>query len=173
MIFTGFKRKSNQIFFNKRSPDLLTKSAEFSSHEINQILVILDDVSKIDSVKKELNEIFKISKNNITIVVYKSKVNKEQDNDEVISPKDFGWYGKIKSEKLKTILTKKYDLLINYSEVDYLYTNLLILQSKVGFRVGFDHLDNQFYNLLINCKHSDYKAFNKELIKYLTILKKV
>ena len=105
--------------------------------------------------------------------MFQAKIYKNEDSENKISAADFGWYGKIKSEKLKFILTKNYDLLINYSKIDNIYLNLLILQCKVGFRVGFSHLDNRFYDLTINCESSNFALFNREMKKYLQILKKI
>jgi len=173
MIFTGFKRKSNQIFFNKNLPELLKKSEAISSKEIKIILVFLDEVSKKDQIQKGLMALFNIAESAMKFVVFQQKVAKEQISEDIITPKDFGWYGKMNSEKLKTILTKKYDLLINYSKVDNLYMNLLLLQCKVGFKAGFTHLDNRFYDLVINCETDDLELFNTELKKYLTILNKI
>ncbi|WP_299528546.1 hypothetical protein [uncultured Lutibacter sp.] len=173
MIFTGFKRKSNQIFFNRRLKDLLKKSTAISSKEIKRVIVFLDTISEKDKVKKEILALFNIAEKDLKMVVFQQKVSKEESSEDIITPKDFGWYGRINSEKLKTILTKKYDLLINYSKVDNLYSNLLLLQCKIGFRAGFKHLDNRFYDLLIDCKSDDFKLFDKELLKYLKILKKI
>ena len=173
MIFTGFKQKSNQIFFNKRLSEFLKKSTSISSKEIKQVFVILDSTSNQDKIEKELMNILNISKKNIEFVVFQQKVTKDQIVNELISPKDFGWYGRIKSDKIKSVLTKKYDLLINYSKVDNLYSNLLILQCKAAFRAGFEHLDNRFYDLLINCDSDDFCSFNNELKKYLVILNKL
>tara|TARA_R110001583_G_scaffold412_7_gene3919 strand:- start:23835 stop:24356 length:522 start_codon:yes stop_codon:yes gene_type:complete len=173
MIFTGFKRKSNQIYFNKKIADFLKKSIVASSEKIKHILVLVDDISEKDSIHKNLMALFNFNENNIDLVVFQQKTNKNQILEGLISPKDFGWYGKIKSDKLKTILTKKYDLLINYSKVDDLYSNLLLLQCKAGFKAGFAHLDGRFYDLTIDCEASDLAVFNKELKKYLTILNKI
>ncbi len=173
MIFTGFKRKSNQIFLNKRVSEFLEKSAAISSEEIKKILIILDDVSKKEEVLKEVKALFAVAEDEIDLLIFQQKISKELVLEELISPKDFGWYGKIKSDKLKVVLTKKYDLLINYSKVDNLYSNLLLLQCKTGFKAGFSHLDNRFYDLLINCESNDLKLFNTELKKYLTILNKI
>jgi len=173
MIFTGFKRKSNQIFFNRRLSVLLKKASAISSKEIKHVIVILDDVSEKDKMKKEVLALFNIAESDIKMVVFQQKINNEKNSEDIITPKDFGWYGKIDSEKLKTILTKKYDLLINYSKVDNLYSNLLLLQCRAGFRAGFKHLDNRFYDLIIDCKWNNFELFNKELKKYLTILNKI
>lgn len=172
MIFRGFKRKSNQIFLNKKFKNLLDNNLKNSSKKVEKILVFLDDVSKKTVVKKDLINLFKISENEIDIIVFQQKKSKINVDEDVFSPKDFGWFGKVKSPVLKDILTKKYDLLINYSKVENIYCNLLLLQSKTSLRVAFSHLNNQFYDLLIQCKPSEIKMFNNELKKYLTILNK-
>ncbi len=64
-------------------------------------------------------------------------------------------------------------MLINYSKVENLYSNLLILQSKTAFKVGFSYQNNELYELMIDCKSGDYGTFNAELEKYLTILNKI
>ena len=173
MIFTGIKRKSNQIFFNKRLPELLNNINEVSSENINNVLVIADDISVKDGILANLIDDLKISENNIEFVIFQQKIPKENELSYLYSTKDFGWYGKVNSAGLKNILTKKYDLLINYSKVDNLYSNLLILQCKSEFKVGFANLDNRLYDLLIGCKPTEISLFNKELKKYLEILKKI
>ena len=173
MIFTGIKRKSNQLFFNKRLPELLKKSVGKPSQKITSILVLLDEFSDKKGINSFLNEVLGIPKNKIELLVFQRKIKKERVLDNIITPVDFGWYGKINSGKLKNILTKKYDLLINYSKVDTIYCNLLLLQCNVGFRIGFSHLDNRFYDLIINCESTDIESFNKEIKKYLQILNKI
>ena len=173
MIFTGFKRKSNQIFFNKKASDFLKKSTVASSEKIKHILVLLDDISEKDRIYKDLMVLFNLIEEDIDLIVFQRKAIKNHVLEEIITPKDFGWYGKIKSDKLKSVLTKKYDLLINYSKVDDLYSNLLLLQCKAAFKTGFAHLDGRFYDLTIDCESSDFDVFNKELKKYLTILNKI
>jgi len=173
MIFTGFKRKSNQLFFNKRLPNLLENLPNKTSEKIKKVLVILDDISEINNVKKNLSSTLKISEKDIDLVIFQKKTTKNQELEGLFSPKDIGWYGKIKSEELKNILTKKYDLLINYNKVDNLYANIVLLHSKAVFKAGFSHLDNRLYDLLIKCKPDEITLFNNELKKYLTILNKI
>ena len=173
MIFTGFKRKSNQIFLRNRLPQLLEESNKDTTKKVKKVIVILDDVAHKNSILKEIVNTLEIDEKNIECIVFQQKISKENIEEGLISPKDFGWYGKIKSNYLKSVLTNKYDLLINYSKVDNLYVNLLILQSKSAFKAGFAHLDNRFYDLMIDCKSDDFKSFNNELSKYLKILKKI
>jgi hypothetical protein len=173
MIFTGFKRNSNQLFFKRRFPELLKNATKFSSQKVTRILVFLDDFSNKKAINENLYKLLNMPAGTIEILVFHTKIDENGDVQDKISSADFGWYGKIKSEKLKNILTKKYDLLINYSKVDNIYINLLILQCKAAFRVGFSHLDNRFYDLIINCESSNFILFNEEMKKYLQILKKI
>ena len=173
MIFTGFKRKSNQFFFDNRLPNWLKKPADSSSKEITNVLVLIDNISEKEMIHKSLLSLFEIESANLDIIVVQQKISKDQVSEEINTPKDFGWFGKIKSDRLKSVLTKKYDLLINYSNVDNLYCNLLLLQCKVAFKTGFAHLDSRFYDLTIDCEPNNLELFNNELKKYLIILNKI
>jgi len=173
MIFTGFKRKTNQIFFNKQLPILLKKSNETPLSKVKKVLVLLDDIELKQIILTDLKKVLDLQEEDIEIIVFQMKNKKLNIEETVFLPKDFGWYGKIKSKALNNILTKKYDLLINYSKVDNIYSNLLLLQSETAFKVGFAHLDNRLYQLTISCKLEEIELFNMELKKYLTILKRV
>ncbi len=171
MIFTGFKRKSNQIFLKKTLPSFLKNEHKSPFDEVKKVLVFFDDTIIKELVVNELATLLKISESDIKVVVFQRKLRKETAPDGIITPKDFGWYGKIDNEKLKNILTDKYDLLINYSKVDNVYLNILILQCKASFSIGFAHMDKRLYDLLIRCEPDEIDLFHEELIKYLVILK--
>ncbi|MGV8945322.1 MAG: DUF6913 domain-containing protein [Lutibacter sp.] len=171
MIFTGFKRKSNQIFLKKIVPGWLKNEIKTSFIEVKKVIILLDSNVNKASIVSELTEMLKISESDIKVVIFQQKLKSNLAANEFITPKDFSWYGKIESEKLKSILTNKYDLLINYSSVDNLYLNLLLLHCKVSFRAGFAHLDKRLYDLMIKCEPNEIDLFNAELKKYLVILK--
>jgi hypothetical protein len=171
MIFTGFKRKSNQIYFKKTLPNFLNNEHKSPFDEVKKVLIFLDENIEKELVVRELATLLKISESDIKVVVFLRKLKNETAADDIITPKDFGWYGKIESEKLKNILTNTYDLLINYSKVNNVYLNILILQCKAAFKVGFAHLDKRLYDLLIRCEPDEIDLFHEELIKYLVILK--
>ncbi len=171
MIFTGFKRKSNQIFFNKTLRSLLKNEHESPFEEVKKVIIFLDENSEKAHIVSQLVTILKISESNIKVIVFQRKLKNEIETDDIISPKDFGWYGKVESEKLKNILTNKYDLLINYSKVDNVFLNILLLQCKSAFKVGFAHVDERLYDLMIRCELDEIDLFNEELKKYLGILK--
>lgn len=171
MIFTGFKRKTNQIFIKNHINDFLKKEADTTQDKVKNILIFVDDISEISIIKKEIFQQFQIKEDHLTIVVFQKKISNEEYL--TISPKNFGWYGRLKQEKFPFSLTKKYDLLINYSKVDNLYLNLLLLQMKISFKIGFSHFDKRFYDLLVNCETTNISIFTNEIKKYLTILNKL
>lgn len=171
MIFTGFKRKSNQIFFKKALPGFLKDEHKSSFEEVKKVLVFLDEKSRKAPIVSKLATILKISESDITVVIFQRKLKNEKETEDIITPKDFGWYGKVDAEKLKNILTNKYDLLINYSKVDNVYLNILLLHCKPAFKVGFAHTDKRLHDLMIRCELDELDLFHEELIKYLVILK--
>lgn len=173
MIFTGFKRKSNQIFLRKQLPKLLENTYESASDKVQNVLIFLDDISKKEVIESCLKKTFELPNFKIDLIVFQKKRNKNNNVEGFYTPQDFGWNGIIKSDQLNEILTNKYDLLINYSKVENIYTNLLLLQCKVAFRVGFAHFDKRFYDLLINCDPSEIELFTNEMRKYLAILNKI
>ena len=173
MIFTGFKRKSAQFFFNKQLLKLLGNSEKPTSNKVKSVLVFLDEISEKKSIQQSLMKTLGVKEDQLEFIVFRNKIPKKQICEDCFSPKDFGWSGKVKSENLNTILTKKYDLLINYSKVENIYRNLLILQSKAAFKVGFSHFDNRLYDLMIEGEKIDIDLFNRELKKYLEILNKI
>lgn len=173
MIFTGIKRKCNQLFFNKRIANLPSDPVEISSQKITKILVLLDEFADKLLIEENLYRLLNFSDENIEVLIFQSKIKKNKVSTDIFTPGDFGWFGKLKSHRLKKILTKKFDLLINYSKVDNIYINMLLLQCNAGFKVGFSHLDNRYYDLLINCESDNFELFNQEMKKYLQILKKL
>jgi len=173
MIFKGFKRKTNLIFIKNHINDFLNKSFDKPQNKIKNCLIFVDDVATISKIKSDLIKKLTIEEQNIEIVLFQKKILKEEMECFRISPQNFGWYGRLKQEKFPFSLTKKYDLLINYSKVDKLYLNLLLLQMNSDFKIGFGHLDKRFYNLVINCNPNEITIFDNELKKYLTILNKI
>ena len=172
MILAGLKKKSNQIFFKKKTALFLGNNTPNIPTAINSVIVFLDDISDKKMVKKSLLTLVGNANTSFEFVVFQDKTTKKAKETGVFTSQDFGWFGNIHSQILKHILLKKYDLLVNYQKEDNVYTNLLLLQCKALFAVGYAHLNKNFYNLLIDCKAKDKGLFDQELKKYLDILNK-
>ena len=87
------------------------------------------------------------------------------------SEKDFGLYGKIKSEALNKFVSRDFDLLVNYCDPELLFPKVIMLKSAAKMRAGFEHEANFFNDIAINVRGNDIDGFNRELLKYLHILK--
>ncbi|MCA0932170.1 hypothetical protein LCM02_06885 [Lutimonas saemankumensis] len=85
--------------------------------------------------------------------------------------KDFGFFGKVKSEALNRFLSFDFDLLINYCDASLLYPRVIMLKSASKMRAGFEDELNFFNDIAIHAKKNDIDTFNSELAKYLKILK--
>ena len=173
MIFTGFKRKTNQFFFKKKIEEFILQESNLTTSKVKSVLFFTDNEEDLAILTNQLVDLLNVKRESINSYVFLNKKNKNKVVENAIYPNDFGWYGNIKSEDLKNCLTKKYDLLINYNKVDNLYANIVLLQCNSKFNVGFSHLNNKLYQLLISCEKGDLKCFNTELKKYLTILNKL
>lgn len=173
MIFKGIKRKTNQIFFKKELRKWKANRVRLEPQKIRKALVFVDKMSGLDDIYYNLLKLLKLKETDVLILTFEGAVWDGNEFVHILSERDFGYYGKLKSERLKIILTNRYDLLINYSKVENLYSNILLLQCETAFRVGFAHLDDRFYDLLIDCEPGNIELFNAELIKYLKILNKI
>lgn len=87
------------------------------------------------------------------------------------SEKDFGLFGKVKSEALNRFLSIDFDLLINYCDVSLLFPRIIMLKSAAKMRAGFEDERNFFNDIAVSAKKNDIDTFNSELSKYLRILK--
>lgn len=173
MIFTALKRKSNQFFFKKISTEVKATEQHSKNQQFKNILVFLDDLSLKSEIEQNLIEVFDLPSTVFEFVIYQQKKTKNNNSNSIITHRDFGWYGKLKSEKLKNILTNKYDLLINYCKIDHFYTNLLVLQCNAYFKIGFANLKLGLYDLTIQCNPNEINLYTSEIKKYLKILNKI
>ena len=87
------------------------------------------------------------------------------------SENDFGLYGKIKSEALNKFVKTEYDLLINYCDPQLLFPKVIMLKSAAKIKAGFEDELNFFNDVSIKVPRNDIDGFNKELLRYLSILK--
>ena len=173
MILTGLKRKTNQIFFNKKLIEFQNRDEICSHKKVKKVLILLSEFEYQDEILKDRSEKLEIAIHQFQVMIFQAKKDKNNLIENAYYPSDFGWYGKINSSFITDILTKKFDLLINYNKIDNIYTNLLLLQCNSDFNVGFAKLNKTLFQLLIDCEIDDFKLFNGELKKYLTILKKL
>ena len=91
----------------------------------------------------------------------------------VFSPDDLGWNGKIENGDIREFLDKEYDLLLNYYEEAPLILSLASVYTKAKFRVGLKEKNEKYNNMILGVAAKEFLKFKPELLKYLSILKKI
>jgi hypothetical protein len=115
-----------------------------------------------------------IQESNIKVLVYKDKIRKNEPFDyPVFSHKDLSWRATFDKSEVKDFVAHKFDLLINYYDVEKSALLLVTNQSKASFKVGFASIDKKLNHFMIDTNAENYKVFVEELFKYLKILNKI
>ena len=145
------------------------------SQGITAIACIVDlDNFEDANVFYDLVEEFSLRPNAVKIIGYKSYYDKNSPYaTPVFSDKDLGWGGEIENSYALEFLSREYDLLINYYNVENLLMQLMTVKTKSRMKVGFEEVDKNLNDLIIKAPMKDFKLFKKELQKYLTVLKEV
>ncbi len=164
------KLKENMHSFFARKKRKITANKVTKNQRKNQsVLVIIDDINDKEFINRELSEFFRENKATIQVEFFKKESTKAERLDYITSA-DFGWFGGVSGKIKEFILTKKYDLLINYSKVDEVYLKTLLLHCDYDFSISYAHLDNELYDMQISCDVNDIQTFTSEVKKYLKIL---
>jgi len=150
------EKSSNKIQGNIQTVGILAESRLFEAYDFT----------------KKLSENFKIKAEDFKVLLYE---NPNVDNINISYPgfyeKDFGLYGKIKSDKVKNFADTKFDILINYCPSTNLFANVLLIHSKAKLKAGFYNENDEFYAISVKVSDNKIDTFNEELTRYLNILK--
>ncbi|CDF80084.1 conserved hypothetical protein [Formosa agariphila KMM 3901] len=172
MILKGFREKSNKKYFNKL---LANRTVSLASKPIESLGVILniDEFSNLEALKS-LSKTLNISPNKFQCIAF-SSVNKEVETIEFpcYSEKDIGWRGSIKNNELQLFLDTKFDALVSYYNADELDLKVLTAASKAEFKIGILQEEQRLNDLIINVNPEAIEVFKTELLKYLSILKRI
>ncbi len=171
MNLKGLKKKSALKFLRKND-----KNKEFnverSLKKIHKIGVLAEaELFKTYDFTKKLSENLGVNLNYFNIILFQNvKANKLMDSYDSFTEKDFGMYGKIKNVSLNSFVESKFDLLINYSSVDNVFSHVVCLRSNAKIKASFKNEEFNFYDIAIDIKGNKIDTFNEELTKYLHIL---
>ena len=171
-FFNTVKRKTQRYSLRKGYTRIVEASHKGFSKKTSSLLVLFDGNCQRDATLQKLSDIFNLEVANITCLVFNNKVPNTENIAQVVCPEDFGFFGKLCSEDIRAILTNTYDVLINYSKEDNLYTNLLLLNAKALFRIGFSDRYREMYHLTILDKSGNCEVMNEAVEKYIRILDK-
>ena len=171
MFLKGIKRKSAQKYISKA----LKASVTPDSGKITS-LAILVDASKYQEFPflKELSTVFKIKPESIAILYYHpNKKIAVQFSDTFFTDSDLRFNGNVKNEVVNSFINTQYDGLINFYSEENLLLNLVSVQSKAKYKIGFSGTNEAFNDLSIATELGNITEFTFELKKYLSILNKI
>jgi hypothetical protein len=137
---------------------------------------LLIDESYFDKKEDLINELVTngIRKDRINVIIFKDKLNaNEVFSYPTFNNKHISWNGKFTENVVLNFIQEKFDLLINYYDVEKSSLLLITNKSQASFKVGFSSIDKRCNNLMIATNAENYKVFVFELFKYLKILKKI
>lgn len=174
MNFSGIKYK----VLSKKIDSLLKNNKNTSlnvSKPIQSIGILVNENSKFDfEGLKKLQKEIPIGSNNFSVLTYKNKNDSYNEfRGAFFYEKQITLSGKIKSNEVNQFLDKEFDMLIDYTGADTIFSKFLIAKSKAKFKVGHYTEEDALFNLMIAVPLDDVANFNRELIKYLKILKKI
>jgi uncharacterized protein YkvS len=86
---------------------------------------------------------------------------------------NLGFGGMIKNDVVLSFIEKPYDGLLCYYNENRLMLNLVAVQSKAKFKIGFSGINELINDLSIATDLENIKEFTFELKKYLSILNKI
>ena len=171
MFFKGFKKKSAQKYISKC---LKIKNTPSVGKITN--LAILVDVAVYDEFPfiSEISNVFNIEKESIDILYYTLDKNLvKQYPEKMFTDNNLGFGGMIKNDVVLSFIEKPYDGLLCYYNENKLMLNLVAVQSKAKFKIGFSGINELINNLSIATDLENIKEFTFELKKYLSILNKI
>ncbi len=168
-----FKQKAGYKFLAKELQNPTASHTLRKGVHTVACIVDLDVFSEADSFY-ELVEEFSLRPNAIKIIGYKSYYDKNSPySTPVFSDRDLGWGGKIENSYALEFLGREYDLLINYYTEENLLLQLMTVKTSARVKVGFAEVDKNLNDLILGTPIKDFKAFKKELKKYLYILNEI
>jgi len=171
MFFKGIKRKSAQKYIANSLKTMVTPARGKITN-----LAILVDASKYDNFPflNEISVVFGIKPEAITVLYYHPDKKIAQEFPEAMfTDADLGFRGALKNDSVSSFINKTYDGLLSFYKEDKLVLNLVAVQSKAKFKIGFSGANEVINDLSIATELDDIKTFTFELKKYLSILNKI
>lgn len=168
-----FKRRSGLKFLKEELKKPISPSNRTKGITSIGCIVDLDAFDGGNAFYDFIDE-FSLRPNAVKIIGYKSYYdNNSPYSTPVISDRDLGWGGKIENSYALEFINREYDLLINYYTEENLLLQLMTVKARARMKVGFAEVDKNLNDLILGTPIGDFKAFKKELKKYLHVLNEI
>lgn len=166
-------------FWHKRAfrkhlnKQLATKKLD-QAFTVQRVNVILDGHLEIENdFFIHLANAFGIPHVNVSVLLFpnKSEVLREQYQN-IYNPEEIGFFGEF-SGNLKRFCEHSADIQLNYFNSDNLYLNWIASKTQAKMGIGFLGADKRINDLIFDFDPKEKEVFERELIKYLGVLKKI
>lgn len=135
-------------------------------------LVDMNEVKDIDPLL-DLVKFYNIRPENYIFLGYKHQSEETHTNGvPFLIDKEINWQGKVRNYHADRLSEQEYDILINYFNQPKLPLLLLSSSVKAKLRIGFEGIENQFNDVIINCKLDEKSVFTTEVKKVLATIVK-
>jgi len=168
-----------QFFIDKKIKEATAKAKkikeQYSLAEISKVAIFVDESTSFNDEKFiELQQIIKLDNTHFSILTYKDKKsNFNEFRGAVLLQNEINWQGKVTSKEVESFLEHDFDLLIDYTLANNQKKQLVVARCKAALKVGFLDENESLYDFMIEVDSAEISMFNKELVRYLTILKLV
>jgi len=172
MDIFGLRAKTADKFIKKRGQNPVGEKKS-PPERIRSIGVVADlDLFRIYDFTGKLVEDFGLAPNQVQLVLLdpSGRIRDSLEAPESFDQESFGLYGKIKNPALDEFLNREFDLLINYSSTEWIFTKVVLIRSQARLKAGFDSEKGDWQDISIKVPANDIDTFHKELIKYLKIM---
>jgi hypothetical protein len=143
------------------------------SFKVKHVRVLLDSSLEIEQqFFNELAKAFGIPPVNVSVFAFRASKEIEKQYAHFFDLEEVTYFGKFEGD-LALICEKEVDLQINYFNRKDLYMEWVSSHAKKKLSVGFSSVDQRLNDLIFDFSPTDKVTFKKELVKYLTILKKL
>ena len=166
-----------QFFIDKKIKEAVTKAKKTKERnlllKITKVAIFVDETTSFDDKKFiELQNIIKLDNTHFSILTYKDKKsNFNEFRGVVVLQNEVNWQGKVTSKEVKAFLDQEFDLLIDYTLANNQKKQLIVAHIQAALKVGFLDNNDSLYDFMVDIESSEISLFNKELVRYLTILK--
>ena len=146
------------------------------SSVIVQTVGLLVDVTDFAATELLIAELIAngILEKNIKTIVYCDAVKKKEGlKYPTFSGAQLKWNGKIRGHEINEFSNEKFDLLINFYDIEKAILMQITHDSKAQFKVGFSSIDKRLNHFIIKTEINNDAVFVKELFKYLKLLNKI
>ncbi|SHG18549.1 hypothetical protein SAMN05444396_105270 [Flavobacterium segetis] len=154
---------------------LINLENNFSSVAIKKVGLLIDSASFFEKEKLISDIVLSgILVENISAIVCTDKIT-NIDHPKFISfmPSQLSWDGTISNDEINAFIAAKFDLLINYYDIEKAILLQITHQSNALFKVGFTTVDKRLNHFMITTAIENHSVFIRELFKYLKLLKKI